>query len=166
MKSRPFFAARIEDRINRILNTVLVRLGWQQAIVPYTGFGTPEHVRVLARVVQRPPSDLGIVKAATELMHQRGWRNFIAAPLANAEAWIVLNGEPVLVQADRGGYVDVRVRNPGLKPGWHTIEVKVAGGGSAKVEVQIIDSKETSGIVSDTDDPILSTWLPRPFLAE
>ena len=148
-----------------MVTKLLVRLGWQEAIVPYTGFGTPEQVRVLARVVLRPPSNLGIVQAATELMHQRGWRNFIAAPLADAEAWIVLNGEPVLVAADRGGYVDVRVRNPGLPPGWHTIEVRGIGGSTGHVEVQIIDSEETFGIVSDIDDTILSTWLPRPLLA-
>lgn len=165
MKSRPFFAARVEDRINAWRTRLLSGLGWKEAIVPYTGFGTPEQVRVLARVVLRPPSELGIVRAATELMHQRGWRNFIAAPLAEAEAWIILDGEPILVSADRGGYIDVRVKNPGLEPGWHTIEVATTGDGSGHVEVQIIDSDETFGIVSDIDDTILSTWLPRPFLA-
>ncbi len=165
MKSRPFFAARVEDRLNSLTTKLLSRLGWKQAIVGYTGFGTPEQVRVLARVVLRPPSDLGIVRAATELMHQRGWRNFIATPLAEAEAWIILDGEPILVSADRGGYIDVRVKNPGLAPGWHTIEVATTDGSSGHVAVQIIDSDETFGIVSDIDDTILSTWLPRPFLA-
>lgn len=165
MKSRPFFAARVEDRIHSVQNKLLARLGWQESIIPYTGFGTPEQVRVLARVVLHPPSDMGIVQAATELMHRRGWRNFIAAPLAGAEVWIVVQGEPVLVRADRGGYVDVRVKNPGLEPGWHTIELHGGGGSIGHVEVQIIDSEETFGIVSDIDDTILSTWLPRPFLA-
>lgn len=148
-----------------MLTKLLIRLGWQESIVPYTGFGTPEQVRVLARVVLRPPSDLGIVQAATELMHRRGWRNFIGNPLGNAEAWIILNGEPVLVQADRGGYIDVRVRNPGLPPGWHSMQITGVGGSTGHVDVQIIDSEETFGIVSDIDDTILSTWLPRPFLA-
>ena len=42
MKSRPFFAARVEDRITTFQNKWLARLGWQEAIVPYVGFGTPE----------------------------------------------------------------------------------------------------------------------------
>ncbi|RMB60321.1 App1 family protein [Tessaracoccus antarcticus] len=165
MKSRPFFAARIEDHITNLLSRMLSRRGWDQAIVGYTGFGTPEQVRVLARVVLKPPKELGIVQAAYDFLHRRGWRNFIAAPLGNAQAWIILNGAPVLVQADRSGYIDVRVKNPGLAPGWHTIEVRSADGSSGGVEVQIIDSEETFGIVSDIDDTILSTWLPRPFLA-
>lgn len=147
-----------------MVTKTLARLDWQEAIVGYTGFGSPEQIRVLARVVLRP-RDLGIVQAATELMHRRGWRNFIAAPLAHAQAWIMFDGEPVLVQADRGGYIDVRVKNPGLEPGWHTLELQGGGGSSGHVEVQIIDSEETFGIVSDIDDTILSTWLPRPFLA-
>ena len=51
MKSRPFFAARVEDRINAMQIKLLSRLGWKEAIIGYTGFGTPEQVRVLARVV-------------------------------------------------------------------------------------------------------------------
>lgn len=145
--------------------TLLSRLGWKPAIVGYTGFGTTEQVRLLARVVLQPPSELEIVRAATELMHRRGWRNFIATPLAGAHAWVTMGGEPILVSADRGGYIDVRVRNPGLEPGWHSIEVSTTDGSSALVDVQIIDSSETFGIVSDIDDTILSTWLPRPLLA-
>ena len=40
MKSRPFFAARIEDHLNRVLNSFLLRRGWQECITSYTGFGT------------------------------------------------------------------------------------------------------------------------------
>ena len=79
MKSRPFFAARLEDRLNRVLNRFLLRRGWQECITSYTGFGTTRQVRVLARVVLRPPKDAGIAQAATDLLHRRGWRNFIAA---------------------------------------------------------------------------------------
>lgn len=165
MKSRPFFAARVEDRINSVTTKLLIRFGWQPDILGYTGFGTTEQVRVLARVVLRPPSNLGIVRAATELMHQRGWRNFISAPLANAQAWIMVGEEPILVSADRGGYIDVRIKNPGLDAGWHVIDVTSTDGNSSPVDVQIIDCRETFGIVSDIDDTILSTWLPRPFLA-
>lgn len=165
MKSRPFFAARVEDRLNAMTTKILSRRGWRQSIEGYTGFGTPEQVRVLARVVLKPPSELGIVRAATELMHQRGWRNFIGTPLPEAQAWVVMGGEPILVKADRGGFIDVRVKNPGLPPGWHTIQITTTDGDAATIDVQIIDSAETFGIVSDIDDTILSTWLPRPLLA-
>ncbi|GAB3821522.1 DUF2183 domain-containing protein [Tessaracoccus terricola] len=165
MKSRPFFAARIEDRINRLLNRVLLRLGWQESVVAYTGFGTQDQIRVLARMVLRPPSQLGIVQAATELINRRGWRNFINAALVDSPATVVIGEERVEVASDRGGYIDVRLRNPGLEPGWHSIQIEGSRGASTLAPVQVIDSEETFGIVSDIDDTIISTWLPRPLVA-
>lgn len=165
MKSRPFFAARLEDRFGRVLNRVLRRFGWQEHVVPFTGFGTTEQIRILARVVLRPPSQIGIVQAANEILHRRGWRNFMAAPLGDAPAFVVMGGERIPVAADRGGYIDVRLHNPGLVPGWHTVQIESDGGAAAPAQVQVIDSQETFGIVSDIDDTILSTWLPRPMMA-
>lgn len=165
MKSRPFFAARIEDRFNRLLNRVLLRLGWQESVVAYTGFGTQDQIRVLARMVLRPPSQLGIVQAATELINRRGWRNFINAALVESTVTVVIGDERVEVRSDRGGYVDVRLHNPGLQPGWHNVQLEGSRGASAMAPVQVIDKEETFGIVSDIDDTILSTWLPRPFVA-
>lgn len=165
MESRPFIAARVEDRLNAALNKLLVRRGWQESVVAYTGFGNGEHIRVLARIVLRPSNKLGIVQAATELMHQRGWRNFIAAPSVGAKATVVIGDQRMVVRADRSGYIDVRVRNPGLAPGWHHVVVEGRGGASAHAPIQVIDSEETFGIVSDLDDTIISTWLPRPLVA-
>lgn len=165
MRSRPFFAARIEDRFNHLVNRVLLRLGWQESVVAYTGFGTPQQVRILARVILRPPSQLGIVQVANELLSRRGWRNFLAAPLVGAPATVVVGDRRVAVHADRGGYIDVRVTNPGLDAGWHTLRIDGTQGASAPVPVQVIDSSVTFGIVSDIDDTILSTWLPRPMIA-
>lgn len=165
MKSRPFFAARIEDRLNHAVNRLLMRLGWQEQVVAYTGFGTPEQIRVLGRIVLRPPSQLGIVQVAAEIINRRGWRNFIAAPLVGAQAAVVVAGKSVPVEADRGGYIDVRITNPGLEPGWHTIQIDGGRGASAPAPVQVISSDETFGIVSDIDDTIITTWLPRPLTA-
>ena len=148
-----------------MLNRLLIRLGWQESVVAYTGFGTQEQIRVLGRVVLRPPSQLGIVQAATEIINRRGWRNFIAAPKVNAAATVVIGEERIGIVADRGGYVDVRLRNPGLRPGWHSIQIDGAAGASTLAPVQVIDSEETFGIVSDIDDTIISTWLPRPMVA-
>lgn len=165
MKSRPFIAARVEDRLHRLLNRIFHRLGWQEDVNAFTGFGTTEQIRVLARVVLRPPSQLGIMQVATELLHRRGWRNFVAAPLVEARATVVIGESRIPVTADRGGYIDVRLHNPGLAPGWHTIQIETDGGAVAPAEVQVIDEDENFGIVSDIDDTILSTWLPRPMVA-
>lgn len=165
MKSRPFIAARVEDRINRFLNHTFRRFHWQEHINAFTGFGTTEQIRVLARIVLRPSNRLGIVSAANELLHRRGWRNFLTVPLVHTSATVVIGDSRVNVEVDRSGYIDVRLRNPGLEPGWHTIQIETRSGATAPAEVQVIDETETFGIVSDIDDTILSTWLPRPMVA-
>lgn len=165
MPSRPFFAARIEDRLNRLVNRLLIRRGWQESILGFTGYGTREQLRILARVVLRPSEDLGIAQAAQALLYRRGWRNFINAARPGARISVVVGDTRIPVEADRGGYVDVRVRNPGLPPGWHTVTLEGVGGSSALAKVQVIADEARFGIVSDIDDTILSTLLPRPFMA-
>lgn len=165
MKSRPFFAARIEDRFNHALNRLLLRRGWQESIIAFTGFGTTRQVRVLARIVLRPPKQVGIMQAATEMINRRGWRNFIAAAKVISNAEVVIGDLRVPVRSDRGGYIDVRIRDHGLPIGWHQVRIDGAGGASSWAPVQVIDENQTFGIVSDIDDTILSTWLPRPLVA-
>lgn len=165
MPSRPFIAARIEDRLNSLANRVLARRGWQEVILPFTGYGTTEQLRILARVVLRPSQSLGIVQAAQALMYRRGWRNFMNAARPGARIFVVIDGTRIPVAADRGGYVDVRVRNPGLGPGWHTVALEGDGGATAEARIQVIADAVDFGIVSDIDDTILSTLLPRPFMA-
>ncbi|HJE50648.1 MAG TPA: DUF2183 domain-containing protein [Tessaracoccus flavescens] len=165
MASRPFFAARIEDRFTSLLNRWLRRRGWEESITAYTGYGNAEHIRILGRVVLRPPQQAGIVQAAQALIYRRGWRNFISAPQVKATVTVVVGEQRVEAHADRGGYIDVRIHNPGLEPGWHHLAIEGAGGSSALASVQIIADDVDFGIVSDIDDTILSTWLPRPLIA-
>lgn len=165
MPSRPFFAARIEDRFNRMLNRVLRRRGWQETISAYTGYGNSEQLRVLARVLLQPPKKLGLMQAASALLYRRGWRNFISTPCVQANATVVVGGVRIPVQTDRSGYLDVRINNPGLRPGWHQITLESQGGASTLANIQVIDDAVSFGIVSDIDDTILSTFLPRPVLA-
>ena len=165
MPSRPFIAARIEDRANALVNRVLIRRGWRESILPYIGYGTSEQLRVLARVILQPPQDEAIVQAASALLYRRGWRNFINAPLVGAPLDVVIGDTRIPVVADRGGFVDVRVRNPGLDPGWHELQLEGHGGARATARVQVIADDITFGIVSDIDDTILSTYLPRLTLA-
>lgn len=165
MRNRPFFGALVEDRLKRVINRLLQRRGWQEAVRPYIGYGTSEQVRVLARVVLEPSKHLGIVQAAGALLYRRGWRNFIAVSKVDARATIRIGDTFIPVKADRGGYIDVRVKNPGLEPGWHSITIQGSDGASAVARVQVIGDDISFGIVSDIDDTILSTWLPRPVLA-
>ncbi|MDF1488501.1 App1 family protein [Tessaracoccus caeni] len=165
MRTRPFFAARVEDRINRTLNRRLLRRGWRESISAFVGYGTEEQIRVLARITLLPPSNLGIVQAASAALYRRGWRNFINVARVGSVVTVTVGENTVTAEADRGGYLDVRIKNPGLSPGWHTIQLATESGASTTCDVQVIGPEVDFGIVSDIDDTILSTWLPRPMLA-
>lgn len=165
MRNRPFIGARLEDRLNKMLNSVMRKRGWQEAIRPYLGYGSSSMIRVLARIVLVPPKDLGIVQAANAVLYRRGWRNFVALSKVDARATIHVGDMAIPVRADRGGYIDVRIDNPGLEPGWHTVTIEGSDGASALTQVHIVGDDVTFGIVSDIDDTIISTWLPRLMLA-
>ncbi|MEL4357507.1 MULTISPECIES: App1 family protein [unclassified Luteococcus] len=166
MSTRPFIGARAEEFVTRRVSSRLEKAHWRPSVIPFRGYGTQDHVRVLARVVQRPAepqTQLGI--AADSFLTQRGWRNFVAVPVPRAEVTVRLRGSQVEVRADRGGYVDVRLRIEGLEPGEHEAEVVTQDGRAKKVPIQVVSNEETFGLVSDLDDTVISTSLPRLFIA-
>ncbi len=165
MSTRPHYSARLEDAWLRLQTRILQRFGWQEAIVGFTGIGTPEYVRILGRVVLRPPSKQGIMNLAQDLLRRRGWRNFVSAPLPAVRVRLLVGEQTIPVRTDRGGYIDVRVKNPGLAAGWHQVQVTGSAGAKASIPLQVVSSAETFGIVCDIDDTIISTWLPRPLIA-
>ncbi|MEL4506231.1 phosphatase domain-containing protein [Luteococcus sp. H138] len=103
--------------------------------------------------------------AADSFLSQRGWRNFVAAPVPRAEVTVQLHGSSVDVRADRSGYVDVRLAMEGLEPGQHEAEIITRDGRVKKAPIQVVSSEETFGLVSDLDDTVISTSLPRLFIA-
>ena len=68
------------------------------------------------------------------------------------------------VHADRGGLVDTVVQVE-LTPGWHTAVLRAEGTEPATAKIFVISPDTKLGIVSDIDDTIMVTALPRPFLA-
>lgn len=159
--SRPHLASRIEDRWNAVLSTVLHRRGWHERVIPHVGYGSPEWIRVLARVVlsrdphQRPRTD------ADDPV--RGWRQFVAAPAIGVPVTITVGGEEHRTTTDRGGFVDV-VIPARHDPGWHDVTV-AAGASAEQARVQVIDPATEFGLVSDIDDTVMLTMLPRPMIA-
>jgi phosphatidate phosphatase APP1 len=68
------------------------------------------------------------------------------------------------VDADRGGVVDT-VLEVDLSPGWHTITLRTDETETVEASVFIVDPTVTVGLISDVDDTVMVTALPRPFLA-
>lgn len=134
-------------------------------VIPYTGYGTEEQLRVLARVSLRPHDRTQLVMAAGEFLQRRGWRNFTSSPAVREPVTLVVGEERLELTTDRGGYIDIRIKNPGLPPGWQSVDLIVGDGQPTSVPVQVISSEVEFGIVSDIDDTIISTLLPRPLIA-
>ena len=166
MSNRPFFAARLELFFDKRAEQFFRSLGWRERVIPYTAYGDESFVRVLGRVVLSPRwSDTQLGKAAEEFVRRRGWRNFFTASCVHARYHLTVGDRSVTGTSDRGGYIDHRVRGHGLEPGWRTGSVRTDSSADSVVPVQVVASRETFGIVSDIDDTILSTWLPRPLIA-
>ena len=166
MSNRPFVGARLEESLYRRVNRVLRRFGWVETVIPFTGYGTQSQIRVLGRVVLRPAearTHLG--RAAEELLMQRGWRNFVAAPIPRAEVNVTVAHSGITLRTDRNGYVDVRVKSETLEPGWNHVTIGTPTSLPTEAPVMVVDDAQSFGLVSDIDDTVISTFLPRFFIA-
>lgn len=171
--ARPHAAAVVEDAWHRRVDAVLRRRGWKTRVVSYTGYGSESFIRVLARVLltRRPEVHPGAdadaspreLRAAED--EQRGWRAFITAPAMDVPVTITVGGRPVQAQSDRSGYVDVVIEGHGLAPGWHQVVIGADGAQDVDAAVLVVGGDQTFGLVSDIDDTVISTSLPRPLLA-
>ncbi len=166
MSNRPFVGARLEEFVFRRVNGVLRRFGWVEAVVPFTGYGSQSQVRVLARVVLRPAeARTQFGRAAEEFLMQRGWRNFLAAPIPRAEVNVTVGHSGITLRTDRNGYVDVRVKSEVLDAGWNHVTIATPTSLPTDAPVMVVDDEQTFGLVSDIDDTVISTFLPRLFIA-
>jgi phosphatidate phosphatase APP1 len=160
-------AARIEDAIHKVLERRLRRRGWKVAVTAYTGYGAaateerPGWVRVLGRVLLARIDP----KPGKRLKKLRGWRSFTAMSVMDAVVHIEAGGQACEVRCDRGGFIDVVVEAD-LAPGWATVTLQSEDSAPVEAPIRIIDPAATRiGIVSDVDDTVMVTTLPRPLLA-
>ncbi|HEX6871849.1 MAG TPA: phosphatase domain-containing protein [Micromonosporaceae bacterium] len=152
-------AARVEDALHRAVSPRLRRRGWHVVIVPYTGYGAPGWVRVMGRVrIAR------IAPAPKRPEKLRGWRSFTTLPVKGAPVVIDAGGSRHEVRTDRGGNFDAVVPVD-LAPGWASVRISTEGADPVTAPVRVVDPLVTFGIISDIDDTVMVTALPRPLLA-
>ena len=162
-KGRRHLAMRLDDAWLGLQTRLAIRRGRVETVIPYTGYGSTSWVRVLARVVRSDPRDAaGHANPLQESM--RGWRNFTSAPVAHSRVNVTVAGTVFDVKADRGGVVDARIP-VALDAGWHTITLQSGESGTVEAPVEIVADDADFGVVSDIDDTVMVTALPRPFLA-
>ena len=153
-------AARIEDTFHAWRQRRGRRRGLTTTIVPYTGYGTPEWARILCRVVLGRPD--GPAKQRAEKV--RGWRSFFSIPVDDVEVIATIAGKEHRLPGARGGVIDARVA-VSLAPGWHKISLATGDEEPVSAQIFIVDPTIDFGIISDVDDTVMVTSLPRPFLA-
>ena len=153
------FAARLEDSVHEWREKRGRKRGLKTTVIPYTGYGSPGWVRVLCRVVLTR-GDVASQRAAKV----RGWRSFFSIPVDDVEVTIIAGGVEQRVLADRGGVVDTKI-DVHLTPGWHDITIRADDTEPVIAPVFIIDPDAEFGLISDVDDTVMVTALPRPLLA-
>lgn len=177
-------ARRGEEHFHRHVIPRLRRAGWRPRAVAYDGYGSATMVRVIARVVMRPPgapaegplfqhipedlpsiTQLREAAMASLLDAQRGWRSFIDIPVPFIPFTVKVGGRKLAAQADRGGYIDVVIRNHNLKPGWHESTITGPAMDTIKAPVLIIPDGPQLGVVCDIDDTVMVTHMPRALVA-
>ncbi len=129
-------------------------------VIPYTGYGSTSWLRILGRVVL---ADESPVKGA-EPTGARGWRSFTVVPVQNAVVRVDIGDAPYEVHADDGGIID-QVIEVDLEPGWHRIGLSSEESEISFAYVYVVDPHAEFGVVSDIDDTVMVTALPRPLLA-
>lgn len=147
----------VADAIRAIRTRVADATGSVPTIVTYPGYGGTGWVRILARVVllRKPGTTNGTL---------RGWRAFTSVPIRNTEVELEVGGVIHTVRADPGGLVDV-VLDASLSPGWHTFTARSPVAAPTEGRIHVVAPETTFGIVSDIDDTVMVTALPRPLLA-
>lgn len=128
-------------------------------MVPYVGYGAAGWARVLARVLLASPTP-----GREEPEDGRGWRRFVTASAAGVPVTVRLGEREHVVTSDDGGYVDLRLDST-LEPGWHTAYLSTEGSAPVPTPVRTVGPDQCLGLVSDIDDTVMVTMLPRPLIA-
>ncbi len=162
-------AAAIDETVNSISVEILARRGWRPRILGLTGYGSTRSIHVFGRVVLHNPR-----RAATSappglapftVLAQRGWRAYFTAQVPHLPVRVRAGGRVVHTATRRGGYVDVLLRDHGLDPGWHEVTIEAKAAEPVRTKVLVVAPGARVGIVSDIDDTIMVTMLPRPLIA-
>lgn len=177
--SRPRLGARIDDWVHRRREKRAIARGKRPQVIPYIGYGDGEWVRVLGRALYLKPGHPRKQKRRTrsrilrrklrpdvaQVSRVRGWRSFTSLHAPYVAVRVSIDGQLVTeVLADRGGVIDSMI-DVKLAPGWHTVTLRTDTGDEVDAPIYIVDPASRFGIISDIDDTILNTALPRPFVA-
>jgi phosphatidate phosphatase APP1 len=160
-RAKVLWFARLEYRFHTWRERRARSRGMRPTVAAFPGYGGEDWVRVLARVLIVPPvrTRRGVPDAAV-----RGWRSFAAVPVGFAQVSVDIEGVRHEVVADRGGVIDT-VLPARLEPGWQTVTMTVEDSEPVEAKLFIVGADVRFGVISDVDDTVMVTALPRPLIA-
>jgi phosphatidate phosphatase APP1 len=172
LKERSSIIYKLEDRVTRFFNWLLISRGRIPVIHAFTSYGSTRSVRVLGRAViaKRYDSPLSIY---------RGIKALFVAKVSNVEVEAKIDGQivPRKIRTDRNGYIDSSFRLT-LPAGEHQISFSIIDElyykaqqdselSKGKILVYPQDSK--IGVICDLDDTIIKSdlfgWVRAIWLA-
>jgi phosphatidate phosphatase APP1 len=164
--SRRHRAAAVEMAVDRVVARALARLGWRPQIIAFPGYGlAPDPtggggwVRLLARVIMLPPTP-----RTGDEEGGRGWRRFLTVTVPDTDVGVRVGGRSYHVSSGKAGMVDAVVPTR-LPAGLHEAELSVTGSFAVCAPLHVVGRDQGIGVVSDIDDTVMVTALPRPLLA-
>lgn len=160
-RTKVLWIARLEYRFHAWRERRARGRGHRPSVAAYPGYGSEEWVRVLGRVLIVPPLK---TRDRGEYASVRGWRAFASVPVGYAQVTVTIDGVSHDVVADRGGVIDT-VLPATLPPGWQSITMSVEESEPFETRVFVVASDVDFGLVSDVDDTVMVTALPRPLVA-
>ncbi len=153
--------ARFETRMHRWRERRARRRGRGGAAVPFSSYGGEGWVRLLGRVLILRPRKR---TKAGEFASVRGWRSYTGIPVSEAVVRVEIGGTVFELTADRGGVID-QVISIDLEPGWQKFTMSAEDQEPVEARVFVVGDDVDFGIISDVDDTVMVTALPRPLVA-
>ena len=159
LRIRPRDVRAVDEAVKSVVGGRLSRHGWVPRVIAYPGYGGDGWVRVLARVLLAPE---GMTSSDDQIV--RGFTRFAVLPTEGVTVRVTLGERVHEVVSGSQGYVDVRLDSD-LPPGWHDIGLEVADNPPVVTQVRVVGPDTTLGLISDIDDTVIVTMLPRPLVA-
>ncbi|MDD6461752.1 MAG: DUF2183 domain-containing protein [Bifidobacteriaceae bacterium] len=156
------------------------RMGWTPRVEPYVGYGTTVFSRLICRTTYAP-------QGQERRPVRAGIRQVFMVPAGHVRVAVSIDGAPVLavqvgssetfdhldpskvrssasIASDSQGYLDLLIERR-LTPGVHDVEYTVGNRRAVHSQLLTIPTDTSVGIISDVDDTIMITDVPRLWSA-
>jgi phosphatidate phosphatase APP1 len=146
---------------------LLLRLGRQVRVHPFSGFGTGDWAVLGGRVLVGAPPRTDSAPATRWAVLRANLLPFLSVEVPDARVRITLDDREVVVRADREGYVRVVIEDVRLSPGRHRVTLTPVqpAGEPAFGTVHVCDPAADLAVVSDVDDTIIDSGIAHGVAA-